>query len=56
MVFEGDINEKVVGLAILKKKSEVGHGPTYFDNMWVRIFLENYTKLSLDAHTTFKSN
>ena len=24
--------------------------------MWVRIFLENYTKLSLDAHTTFKSN
>ena len=27
MVFEGDINEKVVGLAILKKKLEVGHGP-----------------------------
>ena len=27
MVFEGDINEKVVGLAILKKKWEVGHGP-----------------------------
>ena len=27
MVFEGDINEKAVRLAILKKKLEVGHGP-----------------------------